>query len=204
MTFVLERSDGHRVVVVPERLQRTAMSFELFQSAFRRLPSSAFETGKPLRATVDMGRPIGRAAIIKATQIQPNQTALFARRRRTGHDRPSRVIEIDGMLPMTRFVTLIGDWNKPDEQWVIRTTYTGQYVYPQPWDFSAIVRSGLNLTQVLAFWCRAAFLFDRKEFISQPHNDTWAGLVDDAAHRMSPDLVRQVGYAQTRQLWVTQ
>lgn len=204
MPFVLERPDGHRVAVVTERLQRTNLSFELFSEAFHRCPSSAFDTGKLLRVSVDMGKLVGRVAIIKAAQIRPNQPALFGRRRYAGHDRPSRVVEIDGMLPQTRYVTIIGDWIKQDDHWQVRTAYTGQYVYPQPWDFSAIVRSGLSLNNVLAFWCRAAFLFNPKEFQSRPHEDTWAGLIDDAAKRVSPDLVRQVGYSRTKQLWTTQ
>jgi len=204
MPFVLERSDGHRVAVVHEKLQRTRLSYELFNEALKRAPAAAFVPSKPLRITVDMGKVVGRAAIIKAAQIQPNQPALFARRRYAGHDRPSRVVEIDGMLPQTRYVTIIGDWVKQDEHWMIRTAYCGQYVYPQPWDFSAIVRSGLSLSNVLAFWCRAAFLYNPKEFQPRTHEDTWAGLVDDAAKRMSPDLVRMVGYNEVRRQWTSQ
>ena len=200
VTSILERSDGHRISLDDERLRRTDLVYPLFIEAWRKIPSDRLQPGKPLRATVDMGRPTGLAIIVKAPVIRPTETTTFARRHNTLHRRPSRVIDFDGRAPQARHVTILGDWEAKSELWLIRTAYAGPYVYPQPWDFRAMINNGMTLNNVLDFWCRAAFLWGGKFFERVQHGDTLAGLIDSAA-RANPVAAAQVGYAEVQQRW---
>jgi len=88
-----------------------------------------------------------------------------------------------------------------EDEWALRTAYCGQYVYPQPWDFRAIALNGFTLDRVLAFWCRAAFLYRPLEFESSLHEDTWAGLIEQAARVNQATIAAKVGYDTVRQRW---
>jgi len=199
MEYVLERKDGRRIKVDSDRLQRASITAELFEQAWRR--ASVEKMQAQLRLTVEFDRPVGRAAIVRAPLIKPTDRTTFARRRDTLHRRPSRVLDMTGMLPQTNRVTIIGNRTGEDE-WTLRTAYCGQYVYPQPWDFRAIALNGFTLERVLDFWCRAAFLYRPREFESRLHDDTWAGLIEHAAHGQETSAAK-IGYESVRHLWVT-
>ena len=198
MQYLRERRDGLRIRVDDDRLQRTGLTAELFDEAWQRAPADQIRV-RTLRLTVELGRVVGRAAIVKAPEIGPTDKTLFARRRDTLHRRPSRVVDMAGRLPQTSRVTIIAHAVGEDE-WALRTAYCGQYVYPQPWDFRAIAQNGFTLARVLAFWCRAAFLYRPLEFESSLHEDTWAGLIEQAA-RVQQTSAAKVGYENVRQQW---
>jgi hypothetical protein len=202
MRYVLERRDGRRIQIDSDRLTRASLTAELFEEAWRRASPETFHPSI-LRISVDLGRPIGRAAIVRAPVIKPTETAAFARRRDTLHHRPSRVVQIEGRLPQTSRVTIIAHGIGEDE-WRLRTAYCGQYVYPQPWDFRAIAENGLSLDRVLDFWCRAAFLYRPMEFESKVHQDTWAGLLEQAAQLDWSGAAATIGYPSVRQQWAAQ
>ena len=199
VTSILERRDGHRISLDDERLRRTDLSYALFIEAWNTIPEASLQPGKPLRATIDMERPTGLAVIVRAPLITPTQLASFAQRHNTLHRRPSRVVDLDGRAPQTRHITILGDWHGESELWLIRTAYPGPYVYPQPWDFRAMMNNGLKLNHVLEFWCRAAFLWAGKYF-QRIHEDTLAGLIDGAA-KAQPKSAAEVGYREVQRRW---
>lgn len=198
---VLERRDGHRVFLDDDRLQRSGLPYETFLDAWERAPAEALQPGKPLRVTIDMGRVVGLALVVKAPLIQPNEPTTFARRKLTLHNRPSRVVKLEGPAPRAQHITILGDWKVGEELWEVRTAYSGQYIYPQPWDFRVIMRNHLSLNAVLDYWCKAAFLWRGRDFETKLHNDTWAGLIDDAARVQRPDTIVRIGYAEVARRW---
>jgi hypothetical protein len=198
--YVIERKDKHQIAVNSETLRRQQVSDELLLHAWKMIPPTRFERSRHLRATLDMGAIVGTASVIKAPEIQPTTTAQFAKHRTArGHDLPCRVLEI-GQKPFTRYVTVVADWIEPQKRWLLRNAYYGQYVFPQPWDFSGIARTQRTLKDVLAFWCRAAFCYTTREFES-PNRTTWAELIEIAAARSEHPVLLKAGYYDMRHLW---
>jgi len=79
MQYIRERRDGLRIRVDGDRLERTGLTAELFDEAWQRASAEQLQAPE-LRVTVDLGRLVGRAAVVKAPEIGPTDKTLFARR----------------------------------------------------------------------------------------------------------------------------
>lgn len=204
-SYVATRSDGRKLLIddlAYKNTRRHGLLGRVVAEAWLRVPDTKIQEGQRLRVTVRMPRIVGSAAVIKAPQITPTIQGLFARRKVTGQNSagPLRVVEVNGDLPQTSLVTLIGDWLDREQMWMAHTAYPGPYFPPQPWAFGAIAGSKLSLLTVLGYWCRAAFFYQRDEFV-RPQEDTWARIIEAAARIHHPHVTQAIQYAAARDTW---
>lgn len=199
----LIRPDGRRISLNAGNLSRTRTEWGAFCRAWELAPKERLQAEKDTRITVDVGRDTGSFAVVKAPQIRPQDPATFSKLLNSQHDRPSRVIVSNSPAPPTTLLTLIGEWNDGIGGWKLRTVYPGHYVPPQPWDLHAIHRMSLQLKPVVDYWCRSAFLWSLILFRHQVHDDTMAGLMEDAARIIPGQILEAIGYEDVRRLWVT-
>lgn len=198
----LHRDDGLQIDVAYDVLKRTRLALRHFDAAWQTVAPQHLHPKQRLRITVDLTHVVGHTPVVKAPLVTPTETASFARRFNAPAIRPSRVVHMQGDMPTTTHVTIIGEWHS-EGLWKVRTAYPGQFVYPQAWDFSAILREGVTLKPVLDYWCRTAFLYRSGSFETRSHDDTWAGLIDTAAAFFDPQVVKAVGYDEVSQQWMT-
>jgi hypothetical protein len=199
--MILTRRDGQRLLFSETRLERTGLSYARFEEAWYKLPANLLTFGKPIRATVAMGRPVGFTAVVKAPLALPTRPATFARRKWSVHEYPSRIIKLDGPTPKSQYVTIVGEWKTDLEGWELRSAYVGPFVFPQPWDFVAISRNEFSLRRVLDYWCQVAFLWQGRDFESRVQPTNWASLIDAAAKTARSETLTRIGYEQVRKQW---
>lgn len=111
---------------------------------------------------VDMGRVIGRSALVDAPEVAHDQTTLFACR--TGRDIPSRVM-LNVEKPETSIFTVIA--GKQDGSWNLYTGFAGPSAPREPHDSNL---NGDNSNE-LQFWCSHALVHDAGW--SEPFESTW-------------------------------
>lgn len=203
-SYVATRSDGRKLLIddlAYRNTRRHGLLGSVVAEAWRRVPDAKIQEGQRLRVTVNMPRIMGTAAVIKAPQITPTEQGSFARRKVTGKNAgPLRVVEVNGELPQTSLVTLIGDWLDQEQMWMAHTAYPGPYFPPQPWAFDEIALSKLTLLGVLGYWCRAAFFHQRDRFV-RPQEDTWARIIEAAARIHHPHVTQAIQYEAARDTW---
>jgi hypothetical protein len=201
MSVLERRRDDYRLAVDEQQLRQIGIDFDTLYLAWNLVSTPRLKLGQPLRETVELGRNVGRTTVIRAPQITPTTKTRFMRRIDSLHPDPSRIVKHEGIIPFTRHLTILGDWNPNEEHWDMRTVYPGPYIYPQPWDFLGLTKANVSLARSMQYWCMVAYVWNVKDFYTRITEDTWAGLVDRAAPRYPEHIITQVGYSKLSMQW---
>ncbi len=129
-----------------------------------------------LLVEVDMGRVIGKSALVVATMIGPDEETLFACRK--GRDVPSR-IRNDIERPDTNLFTVIAGVH--EGAWTLFTGFNGPSAAKEPHDDTL---AGGNEKE-LVFWCTHALVWD--EGWDAPFTSTWRKVLDQVAKKRATE-----------------
>ncbi|KGM35304.1 hypothetical protein P409_05165 [Inquilinus limosus MP06] len=135
----------------------------------------AASAGWKIAATVDLGRIIGVTSKVQTEPVAADVPSLFGYRH--GRKYPTRTV-LGVEKPATSRVTIVAERVARD-CFVLRTAYLGGGAPPEPTSFRAIRRKRLAWSEVLAYWCRHALVYDPSEFASEPFETTWAGIIGE-------------------------
>ena len=123
-----------------------------------------------LLVEVEMGRVIGRSALVTASVVRTDESCLFACR--AGRNVPSRVVT--GVeKPETSLFTVIAG-KEDDGSWALYTGFAGPSAEKEPTDGSL---KGDNAKQI-AFWSSHALVWD--ESWETPFESTWNQVCEKA------------------------
>lgn len=169
----LKTACGRELVVT----DRTAKHLEAHPEARDLLVEAVSKVTLPtegdfLLTEVDMGRVIGKSALVDAPMIRPDEDALFACRK--GRDVPSR-IRNDIERPDTSVFTVIAGIH--EEKWTLFTGFNGPQAAKEPHDATL---TGGNEKE-LEFWCAHALVWD--EGWDAPFMSTWLKILDQVAQK---------------------
>lgn len=105
---------------------------------------------------IDMGRPIGRAGVIKTVPIQVGDRALFALR--ANRKLPSRVANAGELGEKTSRIVVVARPSLTENQYDLITAWIGTLAKKEPWDRSIAERGDFH--ESLRFWSSTALEYD--------------------------------------------
>ncbi|MDQ7814268.1 MAG: hypothetical protein RDU25_00465 [Patescibacteria group bacterium] len=130
--------------------------------------------GSALAVQVDMGRPVGFSAVVRAPQIAYDECCLFALR--AGHDKPSRIM-VERPTEISSLIYLLANpclQPSPRPSYHLAEMLVGKIIQPEPWR----VKSEARLETSFGYWSRRAFWYDIAS-MGDPFESTWQEVVEN-------------------------
>ena len=122
-----------------------------------------------VEAEVDMGRPVGRAGLVKTPLCDADSPMLFAQR--VGRAAPSRVVPSDTLGEETAKVVIVAMPSRDQAgAYALVTAWVGTLACKEPWDRN--IKTPQQYQDCLQFWCAHALIHD-PEIMGSVFESTW-------------------------------